>query len=117
MDCETEGHVNRRLRVRVPTSVSLPVRKPVMARLLIALVICVGVVWWFLSRPGPGGDVVSNRVEPMIKTLRDNGCDKVAKMAAGVSGREAMAALKKGIEGCQARSARRAEDAATAANK
>lgn len=86
-----------------------------MIRLLLALVV-VGALAWFMLRPHPHQDIAAAKVQPMLRTLQDNGCRSAATTAAlknNTTGRQALQALKSGIENCEARAAHRAENASS----
>lgn len=90
-----------------------------MMRLLIAVLICGALVYWYL-RPSQrySDNPATAQVAPMLQNLHDSGCkDAPTTLSPGTSGQQALAALQQAIEKCQAQAARRdAGEAASAAS-
>lgn len=80
-----------------------------MFRLLIAVAIVGALAYWML-RPHGTQNVTAAKVQPMLQTLKENGCPPSsgsAALNANASAKQSLQALKQTIESCEQRAARR----------
>ncbi len=76
----------------------------------------VGVLAYWLLKPQGTENIAAAKVQPMLQTLKENGCPQSASssaLGAAASAQQSLQALKQTIESCEQRAAQREGDDAS----